>query len=99
MSTFHDNKTSNFKVNLPKPLELDPTKWEVALSEIQFPHSWYNIQNGRNVIKKDVIQPTVEELNILFPIPKEKIMKSKLIKEDSCLKNNRKIHNYLIKQK
>ena len=29
-------------MQLSNPLQLDPSKWEVALSEIQFAHTWYN---------------------------------------------------------
>jgi hypothetical protein len=35
------NKTSNFKVVLPKELNLD-SKWEVGLVEIIIPYTWYN---------------------------------------------------------
>lgn len=34
------NKPNNFKVPLDRPLELDKTKWEVGLAEINYPHSW-----------------------------------------------------------
>ena len=54
MDLFPNNKTSSFKVNLPNNLELDSAKWEVALSEIQFEHTWYNIRNGKNVIFKEM---------------------------------------------
>ena len=43
MDIYPDNKISNFKVHLANPLKLDSTKWEVGLSEIQFPHLWYNM--------------------------------------------------------
>ena len=32
LNIFQENKTSSCKVQLPYPLELDITKWEVALS-------------------------------------------------------------------
>ena len=34
------NKPNDFKVPLDRPLELDKTKWEVALAEINYPCSW-----------------------------------------------------------
>jgi len=37
-----ENKTSNFSVHLPSKLNLEG-KWEVALVEIQYPHSWNNV--------------------------------------------------------
>jgi hypothetical protein len=43
-NTVPENRTSNFSVHLPTKLDLQG-KWEVALSEIQYPHSWTNI-NG-----------------------------------------------------
>ena len=49
---YPDNKISSFKVHLSNPLQLDPTKWEVALSEIQFLHSWYNVRKGKNTLLK-----------------------------------------------
>lgn len=42
-STHHLNKTSHYITPLPKPLELDSTKWEVGLVEINYPHSFDNI--------------------------------------------------------
>lgn len=39
---FDGNKTSNFKVRLPQKIILDGT-WEVALTEIMYPHSWKNV--------------------------------------------------------
>ena len=50
---YPNNKMSSFKVHLTNPLELDPTKWEVALSEIQLVHSWYNIRKGKSSLIKE----------------------------------------------
>ena len=60
MDVFPDNKVSSFRVNLPHSLNLDPDKWEVALKEIQFSYSWYNIRRGKNIIIKKVIHSTME---------------------------------------
>ena len=43
LNIFEENKTS-YKVQLPYPLELDITKWEVALSETQFPNNFSTIR-------------------------------------------------------
>lgn len=44
-NTSPDNTTANFSVHLPTKLDL-PGKWEVALVEIQYPHSWDNIHSS-----------------------------------------------------
>ena len=43
-SKFHENKTSHFFTELPQPIELNKENWEVALVEIDYPRSWYNVQ-------------------------------------------------------
>ena len=68
MKIYPDNRTSSFTVNLPKPLELDPAQWDVALSEIQYPHIWYNIRRNKNIMRKRIYDLTLEELNILYPL-------------------------------
>ena len=73
MNLYPENKTSSFKVNLPQTLELDSSKWEVELSEIQFEHSWYNIREGRNFIVKDIIAATINELEKSGKTDKKKI--------------------------
>ena len=55
MDIYPDNKIPNFKVYLANPLQLDSAKWEVGLSEIQFPHLWYNIREGKNIIEKQIL--------------------------------------------
>lgn len=42
MKIFPDNTLSNFKVKLPEIINLSG-EWEVGLSSITFPHSWYSI--------------------------------------------------------
>lgn len=46
---FSDNKISHFITQLPKPISLDSGNWEVALVDITYPHSWYNIQSDNNL--------------------------------------------------
>ena len=48
MDVFANNTTAKFVTKLPDVLELDG-EWEVALSEIHYPHAWYNIP--RNACK------------------------------------------------
>lgn len=43
---FPDNKLNSYKVKLQKPLPITQGKWEVCLSEIQFPKTWYNVANA-----------------------------------------------------
>ena len=52
LTIFQENKTSSHKVQLPYPLELGISKWEIALSEIHFPNNFYTIRDGRNRIIK-----------------------------------------------
>ena len=46
---YPDNTLSDFTTKLFKPLDL-PGEWEVALTEISFPHSFYNIVEPFNAI-------------------------------------------------
>ena len=50
MQYFPDNKTSNFLTKLPRTLQLDG-EWEVGPAEIDYPHTWYNILEGKNSLK------------------------------------------------
>ena len=50
MEYFPDNKTSNFVTKLSKMLQLD-REWEVGLAEIDYPHTWYNICEGKNSVE------------------------------------------------
>ena len=65
MQYFPDNKTSNFVTKLSRTLQLDG-EWEVGLAEIDYPHTWYNIREGRNSVeiyardKLDLVFQTVE---------------------------------------
>ena len=34
------NTTGTYKTPLPKPLELEQDRWQVALTEISYPQSW-----------------------------------------------------------
>ena len=47
---FPDNKTSNSVTKLPRTLQLD-RECEVGLAEINYPHTWYNIREGKNSVE------------------------------------------------
>ena len=51
MEYFPANKLTNFKTKLAQPLEL--IECEVALSEFQYPRSWYNLRHLDNHIYVD----------------------------------------------
>ncbi|MCP4345348.1 MAG: hypothetical protein GY795_07460 [Desulfobacterales bacterium] len=57
-NTSPTNTIGKFSVHLPNKLSLDG-QWEVALAEIQYPHSWNNIHG--NTDKDNVIQVTFED--------------------------------------
>ena len=40
------------RFHLLNEIKVDPAKWEVALQEIQFSHSWFNIRKGYNKLHK-----------------------------------------------
>ena len=50
MQYFPDNKTSNFVTNLSRTPQLDG-EWEVGLAEIDYPHTWYNIREGKTSLE------------------------------------------------
>ena len=50
MQYFPDNKTSNFVTKLSRTLQLDG-EWEVGLAERDYPHTWYNIREGKNYVE------------------------------------------------
>lgn len=97
MSIYPDNKISSFKVNLSTPLNLDASRWEVALQEIQFPHRWYNIRNGKNIIIKNYYNPRVVELNRFFPIGRDKDLAEETLKRKALL-NEKEIASVVFKR-
>ena len=42
LDTFLDNTLAEYRVGLPQTITLEG-EWEVALTEIHYPHSWNNI--------------------------------------------------------
>lgn len=47
---YKENKTSNFKIQLPERLDLHG-HWQVALLEINYPNTCFNVQHGENWIR------------------------------------------------
>ena len=61
---FPDNKTSNFVTKLSRTLQLDG-EWEVGLAEIDnYPHTWYNICEGKNSVEIYVPDKWFKEISI-----------------------------------
>lgn len=63
MQYFPDNKTSNFLTKLPRTLQLDG-EWEVGLAEIDYPHTWYNIREGKNFVEIYVPDQWIQTISI-----------------------------------
>ncbi len=49
---FKTNTTSEFRVNLPNPIDLDGP-WELALVGLQYPFSWNNVKGGLHPVYPD----------------------------------------------
>ena len=47
MSIYKGNKVSHFTTKVSTPLEMN-SEYEVGISEIQYPNSWYNIRPKLN---------------------------------------------------
>ena len=62
---FPTNSPSKFTVQLPHPLSLTG-EWEVALTEIQFTNSYYNVQGGDYWIKGEYMLPDVPSKHAPF---------------------------------
>ena len=63
MQYFSDNKTSNFVTKLSRTSQLDG-EWEVGLAEIDYPHTWHNIREGKNSVEIYVLDKWAQEFSI-----------------------------------
>ena len=72
MQCFPDNKTSNFVTKLSRTPQLDG-EWEVGLAEIVYPHTWYNIREGKNSV--EIYAP--DSLYLVFKTAEFSIVKSR----------------------
>lgn len=63
------NKTSCYKTYLPTPIDLEQNAWEVALVQINYPHSWCNINEeiGNIHIIKEAFDQRVINKDISIP--------------------------------
>lgn len=64
------NKTSCYKTYLPTALNLEQDAWEVALVQMNYPHSWCNISDeiGEITISKDTYEHgTILQRTIFIP--------------------------------
>ena len=46
MTTYPNNSLSQYITNLPRGIRLSGD-WECGLTEVHYPHDWYNVRNGR----------------------------------------------------
>ena len=63
MQYFTDTKTSNFVTKLSRTLQPDG-EWQVGLAEIDYPHTWYNICEGKNSLEIYVSDKWAQETSI-----------------------------------
>lgn len=56
-----ENKTNHYFVTLPRPLELNPEEWLVALHEVVYPHMWNNITKPGNKIAMKITKKYRDE--------------------------------------
>ena len=63
MQYFPDDKTSNFVTKFSRTLQLDG-EWEVGIAEIDYPHTWYNIREGKSQYHGDVVVPVLRTVTV-----------------------------------
>ena len=52
MVTHPNNTLSQYITNLPRRISLSGD-WECGLTEIHYPHDWYNVRNARSTVEHD----------------------------------------------
>ena len=50
-----ENTPSHYHTTLPRPFEIDPSEWRVALYEITYPHTWNNVSKPGNRLQLTVV--------------------------------------------
>ena len=65
MDVYPDNKTSDFRIMLKDPLEMDGD-WEVGLLEINYPYTWTNVGQAAKATMRYCIDGR-EAQNLFFP--------------------------------
>ena len=75
---YASNTPSHFKIPLAEPLDFrDPDNWEVSLSELYFPSSYYNISQDNN--SNLTIQYHIRELYIQKKLPSHRAIMIQLV--------------------
>ncbi len=60
---YRDNTTSQFKIDLAQPCDLHG-KWQIALLEVQYPNTVFNVQKGANWIRFYDVSKEIEQLKL-----------------------------------
>lgn len=63
---YMENKTSYYLTSFPKPMELNKNGWEVAVVELSYPHTWYNINETISYINCTKYDPD-DGVQVTFP--------------------------------
>lgn len=92
MEIFPDNTQSSFRTKLSAPLVLSSDDWEVGLTEIFIPKTWYNIDTHNNTYS---VTLDVEERVALDPV--EHILHIHLDPNMSISEFCRKVNDEIIK--
>lgn len=80
---FPDNKISNYITRLPQCIQLSG-EWEVGLAEVNFPHTWYNVNSTNNVIEYELpggLKPHKKEIPPGFYPTIQSILDALTVKE------------------
>ncbi|CAH3136020.1 unnamed protein product, partial [Porites lobata] len=64
LDKFPHNTLTEYRVSLPQTLNLTG-EWEVALTEIHYPHSWNNIQRFRFYVRNEKLHGVWDSLEML----------------------------------
>ena len=64
LDKFPHNTLTEYRVSLPQTLNLTG-EWEVALTEIHYPHSWNNIQQFRFYVRNEKLYGVWDSLEML----------------------------------
>ena len=62
ISTNPNNTLTQYITNLPRRISLSG-EWECGLTEIHYPHDWYNIRNAEMLVEHDDIVQQTESLS------------------------------------
>lgn len=98
-NTGHNKHAASFRITLPKRIQLSG-EWEVALSELIFPHAWFNVRAPDNIFyvlwrsDQEGSAPISEHMTLRCSIPEGyyhhvndlfKIMEERMKKQHSWL--------------